>query len=300
MRRWGVRRRIRWARRIARILILSAIAVGAVAALPALHRNGVDTPPERLVEDVGHEFDRAADRIAEWLERQARAIGETAEPAKRGPVRIIRGSPTTSRPALSGSARVVDGDTLDVAGVRVRLHGIDAPEIAQRCRTGGGFRPCGREAARALAGRIGGRPVACEERDRDVYGRVVAVCTVAGLDLNEWMVAEGWAFAYRRYSGDYVGAESRARAARRGIWRGEVVAPWEWRRGRRLSGAGAAARGDGGRCRIKGNVGGDGNRIYHVPGGRYYDRTRIETSRGERWFCSEHEARAAGWRRSRR
>ena len=296
---------------MARILFLLAIAAGAVAALPAFDRNGVDTPSARLVEGVEHEVDLAADRIAAWLERQARAVregiaaparepGETAEPAKRGPVLIIRGSPTTSRPALSDLARVVDGDTLDVAGVRVRLHGIDAPESAQRCRTSGRYWPCGRQAARALAARIGGRPVACEERDRDVYGRVVAVCTVAGLDLNEWMVAKGWAFAYRRYSGDYVGAESRARAARLGIWRGAVVAPWEWRRGRRLSGTGAAARRDAGRCRIKGNVGNSGRRIYHVPGGRYYDRTRIDTSRGERWFCSEREARAAGWRRSKR
>ena len=206
-----------------------------------------------------------------------------------------------SRPALSGLARVVDSDTLDVDRVRVRLHGIDAPESAQRCRASGRLWPCGQEATRALARRIGGRPVACEERDRDRYGRVVAVCTVAGLDLNRWMVAEGWAFAYRRYSRTYVAAESRARAARRGIWRGEAVAPWDWRRGKRLPGSGApAARRDGGRCRIKGNIGGDGRRIYHVPGGQFYDRTRIDTSRGERWFCSESAARAAGWRRSRR
>ena len=284
----------------------------AIVAVMLLASGGIETLPGRVLDAAENRVGPAADRVAEWLDKQVRTVrdeirapvhefGDTARPGNRDKVRIYRGPPTASRPALSGLARVVDGDTLHVDRVRVRLHGIDAPESAQRCRTSGRPWPCGREATRALARRIGGRPVACEERDRDRYGRVVAVCTVAGRDLNRWMVAEGWAFAYRRYSRDYVAAELRARAARRGIWRGEAVAPWDWRRGKRLSGSGApAARRDGGRCRIKGNIGGDGRRIYHVPGGQYYDRTRIDTSRGERWFCSESAARAAGWRRSRR
>ena len=284
----------------------------AIVAVMLLASGGIETLPGRVLDAAENRVGPAADRVADWMDKQARAIrdqigepvhefGDTAGPGNRDKVRIYRGPRTASRPALSGLARVVDGDTLHVDRVRVRLHGIDAPESAQRCRTSGRLWPCGREATRALARRIGGRPVACEERDRDRYGRVVAVCTVAGLDLNRWMVAEGWAFAYRRYARDYVAAEFRARAARRGIWRGEAVAPWDWRRGKRLSGSGAPApRRDGRGCRIKGNIGGDGRRIYHVPGGQYYDRTRIDTSRGERWFCSESAARAAGWRRSRR
>ena len=198
--------------------------------------------------------------IREGIAALAHEFGDAAQPGN-GDHRshIPRFSDSVAPPALSGLARVVDGDTLDVERVRVRLHGIDAPESAQRCRASGRLWPCGQEATRALARRIGGRPVACEERDRDRYGRVVAVCTVAGRDLNRWMVAEGWAFAYRRYSRAYVAAESRARAARRGIWRGEAVAPWDWRRGKRLSGSGApAARRDGGGCRIKGNIGRNG------------------------------------------
>ena len=284
----------------------------AIVAVMLLASGGIEALPGRVLDAAEDRVGPAADRVADWMDKQARAIrdkigalvhefGDTAEPGNRDKVRIYRGPPTASRPALSGLARVVDGDTLHVDRVRVRLHGIDAPESAQRCRTSGRLWPCGREATRALARRIGGRPVACEERDRDRYGRVVAVCTAAGLDLNRWMVAEGWAFAYRRYSRDYVAAESRARAARRGIWRGEAVAPWDWRRGKRLPGSGAPDAGrEGGRCRIKGNIGRNGNRVYHVPGGQYYDRTRIDTSRGERWFCSESAARAAGWRRSRR
>ena len=73
-----------------------------------------------------------------------------------------------------------------------------------------------------------------EERDRDRYGRVVAVCRAAGEDLNAWMVSQGWALAYRQYSRDYVGEEADARAARRGIWRGDFVEPWDWRPGERL------------------------------------------------------------------
>ena len=284
----------------------------AIVAVMLLASGGIEALPGRVLDAAEDRVGPAADRIADWMDKQARAIrdgigalvhefGDKAEPGKGDKVRIYRGPPTASRPALSGLARVVDGDTLNVDRVRVRLHGIDAPESAQRCRASGRLWPCGQDATRALARRIGGRPVACEERDRDRYGRVVAVCTVAGRDLNRWMVAEGWAFAYRRYSRDYVAAEFRARAARRGIWRGEAVAPWDWRRGKRLSGSGAPApRRDGRGCRIKGNIGGDGRRIYHVPGGQYYDRTRIDTSRGERWFCSESAARAAGWRRSRR
>ena len=87
---------------------------------------------------------------------------------------------------------------------------------------------------------------------------------------------------------------------KRGICRGEVVPLWEWRTGRRLEEAHPAARrGDGYRV-IKGNIGKSGNRVFQVPGGRSYDRIRNGTSKGERWFCAEAEARGVGWRRSSR
>ena len=198
---------------------------------------------------------------------------------------------------ISGVASVTDGDTLKVGAERIRLHGIDAPESAQRCRAGGETWACGEAATRALRERIAGRQVACAEHDRDRYGRIVAVCRVDGAEVNAWMVKQGWAVAYRKYSTDYVSHEMAAKAARRGLWRGEFVEPSRWRRGERLEAVPASGPGD---CRIKGNVSRKGTRIYHVQGGGSYAKTRIDTAKGERWFCTEAQARAAGWRRAKR
>ena len=103
--------------------------------------------------------------------------------------------------------------------------------------------------------------------------------------------------AYRKYSTDYVSHETAAKAGRRGLWRGDFVVPSRWRRGERLEAVAPSAVGE---CRIKGNVSRSGTRIYHVPGGASYAKTRIDTSKGERWFCSEAEARGAGWRWAKR
>jgi len=199
---------------------------------------------------------------------------------------------------IAGRASVVDGDTLEIHGKRIRLHGIDAPESRQSCRMDDGtIWRCGQQAALSLSDHIGQRTVSCQGKDVDRYKRIVAVCRSGGEDLNAWMVTEGMALAYRRYSTDYVKQEERANLKRRGVWSGEFVAPWDWRRGKRLPEKQATRQQ---RCKIKGNVSRSGKRIYHLPGGHYYDRTRIEETKGERWFCTEAEARAAGWRRSKR
>ena len=121
----------------------------------------------------------------------------------------------------------------DILKVR-RLHGIDAPESRQLRRLDGKPWQCGKDAANALADKIVRRPVTCEDLGRDRYKRIIARCTVAGEDIGSWMVSEGLALAYRRYSLDYVDEEAGARATRRGVWAGEFVKPWEWRRGKRL------------------------------------------------------------------
>jgi endonuclease YncB( thermonuclease family) len=133
-----------------------------------------------------------------------------------------------------GPVRVVDGDTLRIGERRIRLHGIDAPERAQSCTDASGqsYR-CGEAATAALTRLLGGRQPACVERDRDSYGRSVAVCAVDGRDLNRAMVAEGWAVAYTRYARDYEGDEAAARRARRGLWQGGFERPDQYRAERR-------------------------------------------------------------------
>lgn len=131
---------------------------------------------------------------------------------------------------LVGRATVVDGDTLDLGGVRVRLYGIDAPESSQTCTDARGqtYR-CGAEAANRLAAFLGQRTVSCEVHDTDRYGRKVAVCSVGGQSVNEWLVGNGLAVAYVEYSREYVAAEQAARAAKMGIWAGTFQMPWEFR-----------------------------------------------------------------------
>ena len=204
---------------------------------------------------------------------------------------------------VSGKAYVTDGDTVKIGDSRIRLHGIDSPESAQTCMVDDSPWPCGRRATDALIEKVKGSEINCIEKNKDRYGRIVAVCWRDDVDLNSWMVAEGWALAYRQFSDDYVEEELAAQAGLKGIWRGRFVAPWEWRRGKRFvitSETITEQKTEDGECRIKGNIGRNGTRIYHVPGGSFYDRTRIDTSLGERWFCSEDEARDAGWRKSSR
>tara|TARA_R110000868_G_scaffold144120_1_gene362860 strand:- start:257 stop:751 length:495 start_codon:yes stop_codon:yes gene_type:complete len=135
---------------------------------------------------------------------------------------------------LVGRASVIDGDTIEIHGQRIRLHGIDAPESRQLCKKDGQEYRCGQQASLALADKIGTRPVACEQRDIDRYKRIVAVCRDGEEDLNAWMVLQGHAVAYRRYSNDYVAAEDQAKDEKRGIWSGRFTLPWLWRRGNRL------------------------------------------------------------------
>ena len=196
---------------------------------------------------------------------------------------------------VQGTAKVVDGDTLVVQGERIRLHGIDAPEAAQTCRRSNGKPwPCGKGAADALSDYIDHRLVFCEGRDRDAYGRLIAVCTVNLVEINKWLVTEGLAVAFRRYSTDYADAEAQAREYEAGIWEGSFEMPWDYR-ARRWSEEGSRAPDPN--CPIKGNINKKGEKIYHTPwGSRSYKRTKINTAKGERWFCDEAEAVAAGWR----
>lgn len=136
---------------------------------------------------------------------------------------------------LSGSARVIDGDTLSLAGQSIRLSGIDAPELDQRC----GETACGRDARNFLTDAVAGRNVTCRSTALDQYGRTLATCAVDGTDLGALMVLSGHAVAYRRYSNAYVAQERAARAAGRGVWAADSFdMPWDHRAARRAGIAG--------------------------------------------------------------
>jgi endonuclease YncB( thermonuclease family) len=139
--------------------------------------------------------------------------------------------PVSAQGPIVGIASVIDGDTIEIHDQRIRLFGIDAPESSQFCVRPSGERwRCGQQASFALADQIGRTTIRCERRDVDRYGRVVAVCFKGAEDLDRWMVANGWAVAYRRYSLDYVADEDTARRKRIHIWSGAFDMPWNWRR----------------------------------------------------------------------
>ncbi|MEH6663667.1 MAG: thermonuclease family protein [Brevundimonas sp.] len=127
---------------------------------------------------------------------------------------------------ISGHARVVDGDGLEISGRRIRLHGVDAFEMRQMC----GANACGQASADALRNLVGGRPVDCLEMDRDRYDRIVAVCRAGGQDLGAAQVRRGHAVAYTRYSHRYVPEELAARRENAGAWAHGFTPPEAWRR----------------------------------------------------------------------
>ena len=189
--------------------------------------------------------------------------------------------------AAAADVRVIDGDTLDLDGTIIRLEGIDAPELDQTCD---GW-DCGKAATEELVEITKGRDISCVGHGRDDYGRVIATCHAGGVDLGETLVDKGLALAFRRYSDSYTEVEARARDARAGMWRGRFEAPWDFRARQWDAAQQTAPEG----CPIKGNISKNG-RIYHMPWSKWYARTRIDPSKGERWFCDENEAQAAGWR----
>lgn len=144
----------------------------------------------------------------------------------------------TAAPAggVTGTASVVDADTIEIHGRRIRLEGVDAPESGQRCaHPDGRLHRCGAAAANALSHWIGRRTVDCTPTGVDRYDRMLARCSVAGEDVGGWLVRSGHALAYRRYSLDYVDEEAAAVAVAAGMWSGFFIAPWDWRRGLRLA-----------------------------------------------------------------
>lgn len=220
---------------------------------------------------------------------------------------LVTSSVVHAQLVVSGLGRAKDGDSLTVNEKEIRLFGIDAPEFNQTCQRDGLSWACGVKAAQQLSALVSGKTVRCEQVGTDQYGRMLARCRAGAVDVNRTMVGLGFAMAYRRYSSDYVPDEERAKANRRGLWSGEFDNPSSYRRlaepsaprkpaarrADRSFSSGSWSSRPAGNCNIKGNRNRKGQWIYHLPGMPYYDQTRPEEI-----FCTEAEARAAGYRRA--
>jgi endonuclease YncB( thermonuclease family) len=132
---------------------------------------------------------------------------------------------------LSGPVRVIDGDTLAMDGARIRLWGIDAPEMQQTCAgKDGRTYECGRDSAAVMRELTRGRILACDGKGHDRYGRIVAVCRTEAGDVSAAIVRRGWAVDWPRYShARYHSEEQSARDEQLGIWSGRFELPWLWR-----------------------------------------------------------------------
>ena len=137
-------------------------------------------------------------------------------------------------PDVSGYAQVIDGDTIQIGALRIRLSGIDTPELHQTCTRNDSIWKCGRESAEMTAHLIDEKSVRCIGNVYDMYDRLLAVCFSHHGNINSILVRKGMALAYRYYSSDYITEEEEARQNKIGLWSGEFVMPWEWRQGVRL------------------------------------------------------------------
>jgi endonuclease YncB( thermonuclease family) len=214
------------------------------------------------------------------------------------------------------AAHARDADTLTIDGTVYRLDGIDAPEIDQNCLGEGGVYPCGQFALEALEGFVANRRIRCEDLGRDPKypRRRIGRCMVDGIDLHRWLVGHGWALAFEPYAhGRFKDDEQEARERGAGMWRGCFVAPRDFRRWNKHTAPllGSHCPADARNklfpdhalmpqgCEIKGKYAVrallTGHRgIYHLPSCGSYRRT----TRPDRWFCSEEDAVAAGFRLS--
>ncbi len=153
---------------------------------------------------------------------------------------LLAGSlPALAQASTVGQASVIDGDTVEIRGIRIRLFGIDAPESDQTCHDDDGkLYRCGQQTAIALSDFIGAKTMSCAPQDFDRYGRTVAICSVAGVDIADWLVRGGRAFDWPQFSkGKYAAAQKEAERTGDGMWGGQWVVPWRYRECKRAGGS---------------------------------------------------------------
>ncbi len=219
---------------------------------------------------------------------------------------------------VTGVPKIREGHLIQIGNARIRLGGIDAPSVDQLCLNTKGERwTCGIAARDELIHHAENKTWTCHVRQTDRRGRLIARCEVEGEDIQKWMVKNGWALSYVRFSHDYDADEKAAHEAKAGMWQGAFIAPWDWRiRNKKTAILGtlqppenahaillASASGPvapSPDCTIKGNVNRSGECIYHQPTSRWYAQIKMHINKGTRWFCSVDEAEAAGCRETKR
>jgi len=219
---------------------------------------------------------------------------------------------------VTGVAKVREGDTVVIGNSRIRLAAIDAPSVDQLCLNNSGERwTCGVAARDELIKHADNKTWTCHVGPADRRGRLLGRCEVDGEDIQKWIVKNGWALSYVRFSHEYDDDEKAAREAKAGMWQGAFIAPWDWRiRNKKTTILGAVKPPENASaillasasgpvapspdCTIKGNVNRSGECIYHKPTSRWYARIEMKISKGTRWFCSVEEAEAAGCRETKR
>lgn len=231
--------------------------------------------------------------IGQWAPSWPSGTGtqrETAAKAiplpKQKSTAISDGTLTTRR------ARALTGDTLRIGNALVAIDGVEAPEITQVCERGDDQWPCGKAARDALDRMVRGRSVSCRITGEREAGIKTGVCATGEADLADKLIEDGMAFSTGFFFWTHrAGLERKARAEKNGLWAGDPERPQAWREKRWAEAKQNAPDG----CPIKGRIR-SGARIYVLPWSTDYGSVKLSTARGERWFCSESEAEAAGWR----
>ena len=143
---------------------------------------------------------------------------------------LVLNTSVQSQKLIKGKAKVIDGDTIHIGNNKIRLHGIDAPEQKQTCNFEGNEWNCGQDATFFLSNLINKKSVSCRVNDIDQYKRLVAVCFIDNININQIMIISGWAIAYRYYSKDFIKEEKIAKKNKIGIWRGTFEEPYIYRK----------------------------------------------------------------------
>ncbi len=194
---------------------------------------------------------------------------------------------------VQGRAKSLSGDQLRIQGTVIKLSGIEAPELNQRCvRQNGTTWRCGNSALRALQRITGRHKVVCKLGATKSSGLREGTCRIGKKDIAAELVRKGFVFATAGFFSTYASQEAQARAQKLELWRGKALRPKDFRK--QLWNIAAQKSPNG--CPVKGSILSSLGKVYLMPWSRKYDRTRIRTKRGERWFCSEQEALDAGWK----